>query len=136
MIEQNKQPKGMYVLGFAEVFERLSYYTLSFLLVLYASESIQKGGLGWTRQSALSLMGFYTLAAFTLPLIGGFIADKFIGTFRAAVVGAFFIVTGHVCMLFTSYEHMTIFFTALSFVAIGTSFFKPSMPTPAEDKAI
>ena len=86
-----KQPKGMYVLGFAELFERFSYYTLSFLLVLYASASVEKGGLGWTKEHALSLAGFYTLAAFSLPIIGGFLADKVIGTFRAAILGAFVI---------------------------------------------
>lgn len=129
MIEHNKQPKGMYVLGFAEVFERLSYYTLSFLLVLYASSTIDKGGLGWTKEQALSLAGFYTLAAFTLPLVGGFLADKLIGTFRASILGAFFIIAGHACMLFTSPENTTIFLIALSCTASGTAFFKPSMPT-------
>lgn len=129
MIVQNKQPKGMYVLGFAEVFERLSYYTLSFLLVLYASQSIDKGGLGWTKEQALSLAGFYTMAAYTLPLIGGFLADKFLGTYRAAIFGAFLIIMGHACIYFSSHEHTSTLFIALSLTATGTAFFKPSMPT-------
>ena len=124
-----KQPKGMYVLGFAELFERFSYYTLSFLLVLYASASVEKGGLGWTKEHALSLAGFYTLAAFSLPIIGGFLADKFIGTFRAAMLGAFLIIIGHATIYFSASDHLPVFFTALSLLALGTSFFKPCMPT-------
>lgn len=126
---QRKQPPGMYVLGFTEIFERLSYYTLAFLLVLYASDPIEKGGLGWTKESALSLVGVYTLAAYTLPLVGGLIADKFLGTFRAAIFGAILIIIGHACMVFSSPEHINLFYMALSLVASGTAFFKPSMPT-------
>lgn len=129
MTTHQKQPKGMFVLGFAEVFERLSYYTLAFLLVLYASETTAKGGLGWSKEQALSLSGVYTMAAFTLPLIGGFVADKFMGTFRAAIFGAFLIIMGHATFLFASHDHVPFVFVALSFTATGTAFFKPSMPT-------
>jgi POT family proton-dependent oligopeptide transporter len=129
MSTHQKQPKGMFVLGFAEVFERLSYYTLAFLLVLYASETTAKGGLGWSKEQALSLSGVYTMAAFTLPLIGGLIADKFMGTFRAAVFGAILIIMGHATFLFASHEHVPFVFVALSLTATGTAFFKPSMPT-------
>lgn len=128
-LHQKKQPTGMYILGFTEIFERLSYYTLAFLLVLYASDSIEKGGLGWSKEEALSLVGFYTLAAYTLPLVGGFIADKFLGTFRAAVFGALLIIIGHICMAFSAPSGLVFFYTALALVATGTAFFKPSMPT-------
>ena len=129
MIVQNKQPKGMYILGLTEVFERISYYTLAWLLVLYASDTIAKGGLGWTKPQALSLVGFYTLAAFTLPLIGAFIADKVMGVFRAAMLGAALIIIGHATILLASHQHVNYVFIALSLTATGTAFFKPSMPT-------
>lgn len=128
-MKQNKQPKGMYVLAFTEIFERMSYYTLSFLLVLYASAETTKGGLGWTTEHALSLMGFYTFAAYTLPLVGGFITDKLFGTLRATIFGALLIITGHICMLFSSDTNLFVFYMALIFVATGTGFFKPNMPT-------
>lgn len=123
------QPTGMYVLGFTEVFERLSYYTLSYLLVLYASDTVLNGGLGWSKEDALKLMGYYTLAAFALPVIGGFLADKFLGTFRAAIIGAVLIICGHSLMLFANAAHISYFYGALALVASGTGFFKPSMPT-------
>jgi POT family proton-dependent oligopeptide transporter len=124
-----KQPKGMYVIGSAEVFERFSYYSLSFLLVLYASATVEKGGLGWTKEASLSLMGYYTLAAFSLPVIGGFLADKVIGTYRASIFGGLLIILGHVTMFFSSANRLYLFYTALCMVASGTAFFKPSMPT-------
>lgn len=128
-MSSTRQPKGLYVLGFTEVFERLSYYTLSYLLVLYASDSVAKGGLGWTKEDALKLMGYYTLAAFALPVVGGFLADKFLGTFRAAILGAILIICGHALMLFVEASRIEYFYGALALVASGTAFFKPSMPT-------
>ena len=103
------QPKGMYVLGFTELFERMSYYTLSFLLVLYASDSVAKGGLGWSKERALMLVGYYTLAAYTLPLLGSFLADKAIGTFRSALLGAVLIIAGHSCMMLSNHENLFYF---------------------------
>src|SRR5437870_4034982 len=109
------QPKGMIVLGFTEIFERLSYYTLAALLVLYASAPVLQGGLGWSKESALLLMGKYSLAAFTVPLLGGYIADKFLGAFRAAVIGGIMITAGHTVMYFSNYG-LSFFYTALVFV--------------------
>jgi len=122
------QPKGMLVLGFTEIFERLSYYTLASLLVLYASASVSDGGLGWTKEAALLLMGKYTLAAFTVPLLGGFLSDKFFGPFKASIMGGLLITAGHTVMYFSDHG-ISYFYTALFLVVIGTALFKPSMPT-------
>ena len=70
-------PKGMYVLAFTEIFERLSFFTLSFLLVLYASAPLTEKGLGWSKTEALTLGGIYTMAVYIFPIIGSFIADRF-----------------------------------------------------------
>lgn len=122
-------PKGMYVLAFTEIFERLSFYTLSFLLVLFTSDSLEKGGLGWTKESALAITSLYTFGAFTLPIIGGFLADKYIGAFRAALLGGILIMFGHIFMYFADANHLPIFYIALSSVALGTAFFKPCLPS-------
>jgi len=122
------QPKGMIILGFTEIFERMSYYTLASLLVLYASASISNGGLGWTKEASLLLVGKYTLAAFTAPLLGGYLVDKFIGPFKASVLGGILITIGHSIMYFSNHG-MIFFYLALLLVVTGTAFFKPSMPT-------
>lgn len=122
-----KQPTGMYILACTEIFERFSFYTLNFLLVIYASAPISEDGLGWTNQKALSLIGIYTMAAYTLPIIGSFLADKVIGRSKAVTFGGITIIIGHFFMLFSKNESM--FYLALTCVAIGTSFFKPCMPS-------
>lgn len=127
MLRFLNQPKGMIVLGFTEVFERLSYYTLSALLVLYASAPVAQGGLGWSNEESLLLMGKYTLAAFTVPLLGGYIADRFFGAFRAAVIGGIMITMGHTVMYFSNHG-LSYFYIALALVVCGTALFKPSMP--------
>jgi POT family proton-dependent oligopeptide transporter len=124
-----KHPPGMYLLAFTELFERLSYYTLSFLLVLFASDSVTHGGLGWTKEEALALVSTYTFAAFTLPIIGGLLADKVLGAFRSALFGGMLIICGHLVMFFADAEHLTTFYVALFLVAFGTAFFKPCLPS-------
>ena len=127
MTSKTKQPKGMYVLAFTEIFERFSYYTLAFLLVLYASAPLQNDGLGWSNEKSLALVGIYTMAAYTLPIIGSFIADRFIGKGKSVIFGGCVIIFGHFFMLFSKNE--SIFYLALFCVALGTAFFKPCMPS-------
>ncbi|BBH52715.1 peptide MFS transporter [Fluviispira sanaruensis] len=125
-MKQKSQPKGMYILAFTEVFERLSYYTLSFLLVLYASATVENKGLGWSNERALALVGLYTMAAYTLPILGSFIADRFIGRYKAVILGGFVIILGHFLLFFSDYSNF--FYIGLACVASGTGFFKPCMP--------
>lgn len=119
-------PKGMYVLALTEVFERLSFYTLSFLLVLYASSPVSEHGLGWSKAEALTLGGLYTLAAYIFPIFGSLIADKFLGHFRSILLGGTIIMFGHFCMLFSA--NIIFLYIALFLIATGTAFFKPCIP--------
>lgn len=121
------QPKGLYVLSFTEIFERFSFYTLSFLLVIYTSTSISNGGLGWANEKSLQLVGLYTMAAYTLPLFGAYIADRKIGRSNAVTLGASLIIFGHFLMLFSYLEELL--YIALALIALGTSFFKPCIPS-------
>src|SRR5687767_4275873 len=106
------QPRGMFIIGCTEIFERLSFYTLAAILVLYAAAPIADGGLGWSKESSLLLMGKFTLAVFTVPLIGGFIADHYIGPYRAAILGGIMIATGHGIIYFANHG-ISYFYTAL-----------------------
>ncbi|MBP6217581.1 MAG: MFS transporter [Oligoflexales bacterium] len=129
LFDQEKHPRGMYVLAFTELFERFSYYTLSFLLVLFASDQVAHGGLGWSKENALTLSSVYTCSAFVLPILGGFLADKWLGIYPSAITGALLIITGHVLMFFANAEHLNYLFSALFLVALGTAFFKPCLPS-------
>ena len=88
-------PRGVLLLSFTELWERFSYYGMLAILVLYLSTSVQEGGFGWSDQSALKLYGLYSGLAFTLPLLGGWIANMFLGERRCILLGGVLITLGH-----------------------------------------
>ena len=89
-------------------------------------------GLGWTKESANTLYGWYTGLAFLLPIVGGLIADKFIGTHRSMVVGGLLIALGHITLACAGIGAMdqalsgqAVFIAGLALIVIGTGHFKP-----------
>jgi POT family proton-dependent oligopeptide transporter len=121
-----KQPVGLFLLFGAEMWERFSFYGMRALLVLFAADSAAHGGLGWSKESADHLIGWYGFAAYAMPLVGGYAADRFIGTRRSMVIGGAIIAAGHFCMAIPA---IPTFFAGLALVAIGTGFFKPNVST-------
>ena len=88
-------PTGLFVLFFTEMWERFSYYGMRAILVLFLTSSIMNEGWGWEREDALVLYGWYTGLVYFTPLIGGILADKFLGYRNATVMGAFIMALGH-----------------------------------------
>lgn len=117
-------PDSLFVLFFTEMWERFSYYGMRALIVLFLVSELSKGGWGWSRQDALSLYGTYTGLVYFTPLIGGFIADQFLGTRRAVLLGGFIIASGHACLLF---DTVNTFYIGLGLIIIGTGLFKPNI---------
>lgn len=111
-----RQPSGLRVIFFAEMWERFSYYGMRSLLVLYLINS-----LSYTRDNALALYGIYTGLVYLTPIYGGAIADKYLGKRRAMLIGAFLMVLGHFCMAFES-----LLYIALGLLIVGNGFFKPN----------
>ena len=72
-------PKGLRTLFFTEMWERMSYYGMRALLVLFMTASLQTQGLGFTVASAGAIYGLYTGAVYFLGLPGGWLADRLIG---------------------------------------------------------
>jgi len=116
------------MVAFAELWERASYYSLVALLALYAVAPRAHGGLGCTRSEATEISGDYTLMAFGLPIIFGLLGDRLIGHYRAVVLGAAVIVSGHATLFFGDHESNVTLWTALWLVASGTGMLKPAMP--------
>lgn len=114
-----KQPKGLYVLFSAEAWERFSYYGMRALLVLYLVNHLQ-----YDRQDALKVYGLYTGLVYLTPMIGGYIADKYLGARKAVLIGGIVMALGHLAM---AYEPLL--FEALGLLIIGNGFFKPSIST-------
>lgn len=117
-------PAGLFVIFFTEMWERFSYYGMRGLLVLFLVSSLDKHGWAWSTEKALGLYGTYTMAAYITPLLGGIIADKWIGYRKAVLAGAFFMTLGHAAMTFETVKSL---YLGLILLVIGNGFFKPNM---------
>jgi POT family proton-dependent oligopeptide transporter len=120
-----KQPPGLFLLFGVEMWERFSFYGMRAMLVLFLSDA-QNGGFGWSKPAADRLYGLYGFCAYALPLGGGYLADRFIGSRRSMVIGGFIIAAGHFCLALPA---RATFFLGLALVVIGTGFFKPNVST-------
>ncbi|MCI0681363.1 MAG: peptide MFS transporter [Gemmataceae bacterium] len=114
-------PIGLYVLFFTDMWERFSYYGMRVLLMLYMLNYFR-----WSQQEASNYYKVYTSLVYVTPIIGGYLADRFLGNKWAVIIGAALMAIGHFLMAF---EEFPIFMAALIFLIIGNGFFKPNMST-------
>ena len=119
-------PRGLTTLFFTELWERFSYYGMRALLVYFMVAGAEEGGLGYPQKTATSIYGNYTMAVYMLSILGGYIADNFIGSRAAVLYGAVIIACGHYSMAISS---ETTFFIGLVLVALGTGLLKPNIST-------
>jgi POT family proton-dependent oligopeptide transporter len=120
-----KQPRGLPLLFLTEMWERFSYYGMRALLILYLIDTAT-GGFGWTQESASRLYGWYTGLVYLTPILGGWLADRYLGTAKSLIIGGIIISLGHFTMAADS--HFT-FFAGLVLIIIGTGFFKANVST-------
>ena len=124
------QPSGLFFLFFTEMWERFSFYGMRVLLVQFLTAEIlfgnPTGGWGWSPEQAASLYGTYAMLLYLTPVLGGIIADKYIGARNAVIIGAIIMTLGQLC-LFLSTPIM--FFIGLTCLVIGVGFFKPNVPS-------
>ncbi|MCS7162046.1 MAG: peptide MFS transporter [Bacteroidia bacterium] len=114
-----QHPPGLYVLFFSEMWERFSYYGMRAILVLYLTLYLP-----YTRQAALEIYGLYTGLVYLTPLLGGFLADRWLGYRGTVLAGAFLMMVGHFAMAFP-----TLLFPALALLILGNGLFKPNIST-------
>ncbi len=122
-------PKGLFILFFAEMWERFSYYGMRAILTLYMVTSATKlfnPGLGWDIGNALALYGWYTMLVYVMSIPGGILADKFIGQKKAVMVGGLILVVGHGIL---AIETVWAFYTGLLLIIIGVGALKPNIST-------
>jgi POT family proton-dependent oligopeptide transporter len=129
-------PRGLFLLCFVEMWERFSYYGMRALLVLYLVHQTtgENPGRGWSKAEASTLYGWYTGLAYLMPLFGGMIADRLIGTHRSLVAGGVIIALGHAALALSGIGGLAhdelglaVFVTGLALIVIGTGHFKPSI---------
>jgi len=119
-------PRGLTTLFLAEMWERFSFYGMRAILMLFMVLAVTEGGLGYDTRKAAGIYGTYTMSGYLLCILGGFIADNFIGARRSVFIGGVIIALGHFTMALNS--EFT-FFIGLALVAGGTGLLKPNIST-------
>ncbi|WP_419555409.1 peptide MFS transporter [Sphingomonas arenae] len=120
-------PKGLYMLFFAEMWERFSYYGMRALLIFYLTKH-------WLFDDGKSnlIYGAYTSLVYITPLLGGYLADRYLGQRKAVLFGAVLLTAGHFLMAFEgtggqSDPTINIFWAALAFIIVGSGFLKANI---------
>ena len=110
-------PRGLTVLFMTETAAYFSAYGLQALLVLYITRHLAQ-----PQANASAIFGLYTAAANLTPLLGGYIADRYLGNTRSVVLGGTLMALGHLAMVWESQM-----WTGLALVAFGNGFFITSL---------
>ncbi len=122
-------PKGLYVLFFAEMWERFSYYGMRALLIFYLTQH-------WlfNDEAASIVYGAYTALVYIAPVLGGYLADRYLGQRKAVLFGAVLLTCGHFLMAFEgdgtlgqANPMISVFWAALAFIIVGSGFLKANI---------
>lgn len=136
--QSTTHPKGLYSLFFTEMWERFSYYGMRALLVLYLTSTAMKGGFGLDRANALEIYAIFTGLVYLTPILGGLLADKFLGQRKSVYIGGFLMAFGNFALALSvglaSAETVAIGREAmlnlgLGLLIVGNGFFKPNIST-------
>ncbi len=143
MKQNNKQghPKALYTLFATEMWERFSYYGMRALLTLYLTAELIKGGFGLDRESALAIYAIFTGLVYLTPILGGWVADKFLGKRKTVYIGGLVMAVGQFLLAASAFladqldpqTRLFIFNLGLGVLIIGNGFFKPNISTIVGD---
>ena len=115
-------PKGLFVCFATEMWERFSYYGMRALLILYLTKHWQ-----FTDKASYLIYGAYTSLVYLMPVLGGILADRYLGSRKAVTFGASLLVLGHAGMAWES--NVQIFYLSLALIISGVGFLKPNIST-------
>ena len=120
-------PKGLYMLFFAEMWERFSYYGMRAILIFYLTQH-------WLFSDSKSSLvyGAYTSLVYITPVLGGYLADRYLGQRKAVVFGGLLLAIGHSLMAVEgvggqSDPTINVFWAALAFIIVGSGFLKANI---------
>ena len=116
----HKQPKGFSVFFLTEMWERYGFYTIQGLLVFFLIAVFK-----YQDKHSYEVLGSLTALAYTMPVIGGYLADNYLGYRHAITAGGILMMLGFFCLSFNHSE--TLFFYFISFVSVGTGLLKPNV---------
>ncbi len=119
------QPKGLYLLFFTELWERFGFYMVQTILVLYMSH-----GFHYSDAKAYLIYGAFSSMLYLTPVVGGYLADRYMGFRQSIVLGGTLFIIGYAIMCFPSEQ---LLYLGLSIVIIGNGFFKPNVSSIVGD---
>ena len=130
-------PRGLFLLFSTELWERFSYYAMRAILVLFLTDTTINGGLGWSTKDALDLYGIYTGLVYITPLIGGWIADNYLGQRKSILIGGVLMALGQFTLAlpngFMGLDQVSALYLGLALLISGNGMFKPNISTMVGD---
>jgi len=115
-------PRTLAYIFFAEMWERIGFYTLMAVLVLYMDKV-----LGWTDARKGDVYGLFLALCYFVPLLGGWIGDRWLGRRTTIRIGAVLMALGYVGLAVSSPAQTVSFFSGLGLIGVGTGIFKVNM---------
>jgi POT family proton-dependent oligopeptide transporter len=140
-MEKKGHPRALYTLFATEMWERFSYYGMRALLTLYLTAELVNGGFGLEREAALKIYAVFTGLVYLTPILGGWIADKFLGKRKTVYIGGLVMAVGQFLLASSSFlgtsldaeTRLVLFNFGLGVLIIGNGFFKPNISTIVGD---
>lgn len=123
-VTKHGQPKALYMLFMVEMWERFNYYGMRALLSLFMISTV----IGFTKATSSKIYGMFTALVYLTPVLGGYLADRFIGKRHSITIGALLMAAGQFAL--ASYEIINPILalgTGLTLIIIGNGFFKPNI---------
>ena len=123
---KHKHPSGLYMLFMVEMWERFNYYGMRALLSLFMISAV----INYSKAASSKIYGMFTALVYLTPVIGGYLADRFIGKRHSITIGAILMAMGQFTL--ASYEIIDpklALFTGLTLIILGNGFFKPNIST-------
>ncbi|MDL5366631.1 peptide MFS transporter [Xanthomonas sp. NCPPB 2654] len=117
------QPRGLTILFLTNMWELFSYYGMRTLLVYYMTKQLL-----FAQEKSSFIYGSYTAMAYFTPILGGAVADRWLGKRNAVIIGGSVMALGHFLMAFEP-----LFYVALATIALGNGLFLPSLPSQIND---
>ena len=132
--QMRTHPKGLYILFFAEMWERFSFYGMKALLIFYLTKHFL-----FSQDAAYGIFGAYTTLVYIMPVVGGVLADQYLGQRRAVIIGAVLLVLGHLGMAIEGEPVapgesadtliLNAFYLSLALIVMGVGFLKANIST-------
>ncbi|MEH6583737.1 MAG: peptide MFS transporter [Halioglobus sp.] len=130
-------PMGLFVCFTTEMWERFSFYGMKYLLLLYLTKYHL-----FSDANGLEVLGSYAALVYAMPVIGGLLADRYLGMRKAVVFGGALLVLGHLGMAYEGEQArmvngeaerdqgaLQVFYFSLALIVIGVGFLKPNIST-------